>query len=101
VLDVTPNDVLLPDERHPPDDHDRWLSRLIATARMLETDDLRLAVRQIEALVEHRTRAARGDGGGADQGSSGIGPPRFSYTRNFFHRSSVKLKYTSHWNPSR
>jgi transcriptional regulator with XRE-family HTH domain len=54
ALDVTPNDLLIASEREKPDDRERWLSRLSATARKLETDDLRLAVRQIEALFEHR-----------------------------------------------
>jgi transcriptional regulator with XRE-family HTH domain len=53
VLDVTPNDLLLASNRTV-SEHDRWLSRLTATARMLGTDDLILAVRQIEALSEHR-----------------------------------------------
>jgi transcriptional regulator with XRE-family HTH domain len=53
VLDVTPND-LLTIARLSPDEHDRWLSRLTATARRLGIDDLRLAVRQVEVLAEHR-----------------------------------------------
>jgi transcriptional regulator with XRE-family HTH domain len=57
VLDVTPNDLLLAEEAPAPDDQDRWLSRLNATARRLQIDDLRLAVRQIEALFEHRSAA--------------------------------------------
>jgi transcriptional regulator with XRE-family HTH domain len=55
VLNVTPNDLLLADKTARPTAHDRWLSRLIAAGRKLETDDVKLAVRQIEALVEHRT----------------------------------------------
>lgn len=57
VLDLTPNDLLITAELVAPAAHDRWLSRLNATARKLETDDLRLAVRQIEALLEHRASA--------------------------------------------
>lgn len=60
VLDVTPNDLLIRSERATPDDHERWLSRLNATAQKLETEDLRLAVRQIEALFEHRAAAQKG-----------------------------------------
>jgi len=54
ALDVTPNDLLLsePPQRRSP--HDRWLSRLLAAGRKLDTDDIHLAVRQIEALVGHR-----------------------------------------------
>lgn len=54
VLDITPNDLLMLGDSPPSDEHDRWLSRLIATARQLETDDLKLAVRQVEVLAEHR-----------------------------------------------
>src|SRR5713101_397965 len=54
VLDLTPNDLLMATEHKAPADHDRWLSRLIATGRELAADDLTLAVRQIEALLEHR-----------------------------------------------
>jgi transcriptional regulator with XRE-family HTH domain len=54
VLDVTPNDLLLPDRPSRQSPHDRWLSRLIAAGRQLGLDDLRLAVRQIEALIAHR-----------------------------------------------
>jgi hypothetical protein len=45
VLDVTPNDLLLAEEQPAPDDQDHWLSRLNATARRLQTDDLMPAVR--------------------------------------------------------
>src|SRR5207244_2329841 len=54
VLDVTPNDLLLAEPLRRSSTHDRWLSRLSAVARKLDTDDLRLAVRQIEALATHR-----------------------------------------------
>jgi transcriptional regulator with XRE-family HTH domain len=54
VLDVTPNDLLIAAERAAAPEHDRWLSRLIAMARKLGASDLKLAVRQIEALWHHR-----------------------------------------------
>jgi transcriptional regulator with XRE-family HTH domain len=60
VLDVTPNDLLMAAERATPDDHERWMSRLNTTARKLNLNDLRLAVRQVEALFEHRGAAQRG-----------------------------------------
>lgn len=47
VLDVTPN----------PTVHDRWLSRLVAAGRRLEADDVKLATRQVEAILEHRNNA--------------------------------------------
>lgn len=54
VLDITPNDLLLPEPTPRRSPHDRWLSRLVAAGRKLDTDDIQLAVRQIEALVGHR-----------------------------------------------
>lgn len=54
VLDVTPNDLLMLTEGASLGERERWLSRLTATARKLGIDDLRLAVRQIEALSAHR-----------------------------------------------
>jgi transcriptional regulator with XRE-family HTH domain len=57
VLDITPNDLLMPADRAAPPEQERWLSRLIATARKLRLDDLGLAVRQIEAIAEHRQAA--------------------------------------------
>jgi DNA-binding MarR family transcriptional regulator len=41
---------------------DHWLSRLIAAGRKLNADDIQLAVRQLELLVEHRQskRSPRG-----------------------------------------
>lgn len=54
VLDVTPNDLLLADTPSHRSTHERWLSRLIAASRKLDTNDMKLAVRQIEALVEHQ-----------------------------------------------
>jgi transcriptional regulator with XRE-family HTH domain len=59
VLDVTPNDLLMATGGSSPNEQDRWLSRLAATARKLGIDDLRLAVRQIEALSQHREVAQR------------------------------------------
>jgi transcriptional regulator with XRE-family HTH domain len=54
VLDLTPNDLLVPDRPRLSAAHDRWLSRLVAAGRKLDTDDVKLAVRQIEALIAHR-----------------------------------------------
>jgi transcriptional regulator with XRE-family HTH domain len=59
VLDVTPNDLLLADKAPRPPTRDRWLSRLIAAGRKLDVPDVKLAVRQIEALIEHRTTERR------------------------------------------
>jgi hypothetical protein len=33
---------------------DQWLAKLIAAGRKLGTDDIQLAVRQVEALIGHR-----------------------------------------------
>jgi hypothetical protein len=54
VLDVTPNDLLLSDAPPHSSAQERWLSRLVAIGRKLDTEDLKLAVRQIEALAQHR-----------------------------------------------
>jgi hypothetical protein len=54
VLEVTPNDLLMPERSSRCSPHDRWLSRLVAAGRRLNTDDVKLAVRQIEALIAHR-----------------------------------------------
>lgn len=54
VLDVTPNDLLRSEKPPRSSGQDRWLSRLVAAARKLDTDDIKLAVRQVEALLEHR-----------------------------------------------
>jgi transcriptional regulator with XRE-family HTH domain len=53
VLDVTPNDLLLagPSGRRP--SRDRWLARLNASARHLDVEAIKLAVHQIEGLVEY------------------------------------------------
>lgn len=59
VLDVTPNDLLLAGREVRPPAYDRWLSRLVTAGRQLEADDVRLAVRQVEALVEHRKAVQR------------------------------------------
>src|SRR5947208_894445 len=56
VLDVTPNDLLLADSTSRRSSaRDRWLSRLVAAGRKLDADDVKLAVRQIEALLTHRS----------------------------------------------
>ena len=59
ALDVTPNDVLEATKPAKPTAEDRWLSRLTATARKLGAEDLKLATRQIEALLDHRTSSRR------------------------------------------
>jgi transcriptional regulator with XRE-family HTH domain len=56
VIDVTPNDLLLANAPARQSVHERWLSRLVAAGRRLDVDDVKLAVRQIEALVEHRSQ---------------------------------------------
>jgi transcriptional regulator with XRE-family HTH domain len=60
VLDVTPNDLLLPARAVRQSAQDRWLSRLVAAGRKLDADDVRLAVRQIEALIAHRRSGKTG-----------------------------------------
>jgi transcriptional regulator with XRE-family HTH domain len=55
VLDITPNDLLMPERPLRKSVHDRWLSRLVGVSRKLDPDDLKLAVRQIEALATHRS----------------------------------------------
>jgi transcriptional regulator with XRE-family HTH domain len=57
VLDVTPNDLLLPAPAARPSLEDRWLSRLAGAGRALDPDDLQVAVRQVEVLVERRKSA--------------------------------------------
>ncbi len=51
VLDVTPNDLLLGESSHRPSAHDRWLSRLISAGRKLDSETLKMAVRQVEVLL--------------------------------------------------
>src|SRR5262249_19760822 len=36
-------------------ERDQWLSKLTAAGRKLAADDIQLAVRQVEALIGHRT----------------------------------------------
>jgi transcriptional regulator with XRE-family HTH domain len=60
VLDVTPNDLLMPDRLARPSMHERWLSRLITAARKLSTADLKLAVHQLDVLVAHRQSGETG-----------------------------------------
>ena len=55
VLDVTPNELLLSQKSVKSSPEDRWLSRLTAAARKLESDDVKLAALQIEVLVDHRS----------------------------------------------
>jgi hypothetical protein len=54
AMDVTPNDLLLAEKtaRLPP--QDRWLARLLAAGRSLGSEDIKLAVKQVEAIAEHR-----------------------------------------------
>src|SRR5271169_4014469 len=59
VLDVTPDDLLVANKSPRPTPSDRWLSRLSAAGRKLDTDDVKLAVRQVEALLAHRHRSRR------------------------------------------
>jgi hypothetical protein len=55
ALDVTPNDLLVASTSlRRPSAQDRWLFRLVAAGRTLDTDGVKLAVRQVEALIEHR-----------------------------------------------
>jgi len=54
VLDVTPNDLLLAAAPKRPSGHDRLLSRLVATFRLLDAEDAKLALRLVEALLEHQ-----------------------------------------------
>jgi len=56
VLDVTPNELLLSGGPEKRPLQDRWLSRLLAAARALSGEHLRLAVEQIEVLVDHQRR---------------------------------------------
>lgn len=58
VLDVTPNDLLLAEKPARSSAHERWLSRLVTAARKLDDNDMKLAVRQVEALLEHRAAVA-------------------------------------------
>jgi transcriptional regulator with XRE-family HTH domain len=59
ALDVTPNDLLLPAPAARPSPQERWLSRLVGAGRMLSLDDLQLAVRQVEVLLQQRQSAKR------------------------------------------
>jgi transcriptional regulator with XRE-family HTH domain len=57
ALDVTPNDLLLPAPTARPSVQNRWLSRLVGAGRTLNIDDLQLAVRQVEVLLQQRKSA--------------------------------------------
>jgi len=59
ALDITPNDLLLPAPTARPFQQDRWLSRLVGAGRMLEVEDLQLAVQLVEVLLQHRKSAKR------------------------------------------
>lgn len=58
VLDLTPNDVLLPLPGSKPAKQELCLSRIRAAAAKLSDDDLVLIVVQTEALAEHRSKEA-------------------------------------------
>lgn len=60
VLNATPDDLLLDGKIVRSSAKERWLSRLTAAGRKLEADDVKLAAKQTEALVEHRATARRG-----------------------------------------
>lgn len=57
ALDVTPNDLLLSAPMARPSLQDWWLSRLVGAGRMLSIDDLQLAARQVEVLLQQRKSA--------------------------------------------
>jgi transcriptional regulator with XRE-family HTH domain len=59
ALDLTPNDLLLPAPAARPSPQERWLSRLVGAGRLLDIDDLQLAVRQVEVLLAHRQSTKR------------------------------------------
>ena len=59
VLDLTPNELLIPSRASKPQAHDLWLSRLTAVGRKLNAEDVKLAVRQVEAILKHRSEASR------------------------------------------
>ena len=60
VLALTPNDLLGPGrgKRKRPE-RDRLTARLVAAANLLEVDDLRLAVAQVDAMVANRAKRSR------------------------------------------
>lgn len=68
VLDVTPNDLLLAELSHRPSAHARWLARLTSVGRKLNTESLRVAVRQVEVLLGNRGKAANNPRSRLDSG---------------------------------
>jgi DNA-binding MarR family transcriptional regulator len=57
---VRSRDLKMIAEKSPQDlARDKWFLRLIAAARKLDSDDIRLAVGQIEALISHRESKRR------------------------------------------
>ena len=54
AMDVTPNDLLLAEKTGRLSAHDRWLARLLAAGRSLGSEDIKLAIKQVEAIAEHR-----------------------------------------------
>jgi transcriptional regulator with XRE-family HTH domain len=55
VLGITPNDLLLKSQGRP-STQDRWLERLQVAGEQLDQDDLRIAVAQVEIIVDHRRK---------------------------------------------
>ena len=57
VLDVTPNQLLGIEKTAPfKGERGRLAARLSGALNALDTDDLRIAVRQVEVLAQHRSR---------------------------------------------
>jgi transcriptional regulator with XRE-family HTH domain len=54
AMDVTPNGLLLAEKTARLPAQDRWLARLLAAGRSLGSDDIKLAVKQVEAIAECR-----------------------------------------------
>lgn len=64
VMDLTPNDVLLPiTGKVSRSVSNRWLSRLIAAARRLDQTGVELAALQIEVLADHRSVSGKNKDG--------------------------------------
>lgn len=60
VMGVTPNDLLLNENPVSKSSaQDRWVARLLSVAKQLEVDDVKLAVRQVEILLDHRKKQSR------------------------------------------
>jgi transcriptional regulator with XRE-family HTH domain len=60
VLDASPNDLLgMGKVQVQPTNRSRLVARLVAAANSLESDDLALAIEQVESLARHRRARAR------------------------------------------